>query len=150
MRLSPKTVMKYFKYWPPYLASGISVKEFDLDEGYVVSQMKLSPWNANFFGTMFGGSLYSMCDPFYVFILAHQLGRDYYIWDIESNIKFLKATKKKVFARFEVTKSELLEIKSKADSGEKVHQVFETRIVDEEGVIIADLKKVIYIKAKKK
>ena len=79
MKISPITTMKYFKFWPPFLSSGISVKEFNLDKGYVVSQMKLSPWNSNAFGTMYGGSLYSMCDPFYVFILSHNLGRDYYI-----------------------------------------------------------------------
>ena len=79
--MKPTTVMKYFKYWPPFLACGISVKSFDLDAGFVVSQMKLSSWNSNAFGTMFGGALFSMSDPFYVFILAHRLGKDYYIWD---------------------------------------------------------------------
>ena len=64
MTLSTETIMKLFKYWPPYLAAGISVREYDFKRGYIVSQMKISSWNKNYFGTMFGGSLYSMCDPF--------------------------------------------------------------------------------------
>ena len=140
--------MKLFKYWPPFLASGISVKEFDLDQGYVVSQMKISRWNSNAFGTMYGGSLYSMCDPFYIFILAHKLGKGYYIWDIESNIKFLKATKDPVHARFEITEQEFSEIKTKADTGEKVTPVFKSKIFNTRGDLIAEVKKTLYVKAK--
>lgn len=150
MKIKPTTVMKLFRYWPPFLASGISVKEFDLDRGYVVSQMKLSKWNANVFGTMFGGSLYSMCDPFYVFILAHKLGKNYYIWDLESNIKFLKATSHTVRARFEVTESQIQEIKEKALTGEKVTPIFLSQVVDKNGAVIAEVKKTLYVKAKKK
>lgn len=141
--------MRFFKYWPPYLASGISVKDFDLDKGYAVSQMKISSWNSNAFGTMFGGSLYSMCDPFYVFILAHKLGTAYYIWDIESNIKFLKATKKPVHARFEVTDDIVSDIKQQAESGEKVTPVFHTKVVDSDGLLIAEVKKTLYVKLKR-
>lgn len=148
MKLKPETVVKYFGLWPPFLAAGISVKDFDLDKGYVVSQMKISPWNANAFGTMYGGSLYSMCDPFYVFILAHKLGRDYYIWDIESNIKFLKATKQPVSARFEVTEDQIEEIKRVAITGEKVTPLFETTIQDSSGKVVATVKKTLYVKAK--
>ncbi len=140
--------MKYFKYWPPFFFSGISVKEFDLDKGYVVSQMKLSKWNSNAFGTMYGGSLYSMCDPFYVFILAHKLGRNYYIWDVESNIKFLKATRETVTARFEINDLELSKIKNKAATGEKVLPGFDTKIIDLDGDTIAEVKKTLYVKAK--
>ena len=148
--MTANTIMKYFKYWPPFLSSGISVKDFDLDKGYVVSQMKISKWNANVFGTMYGGSLYSMCDPFYVFILSHNLGRGYYIWDVESNIKFLKATKQPVTARFEISHRELANIKLKADAGEKVTPIFTTQIIDSDDQVIAEVKKTLYIKAKKK
>lgn len=150
MRIKPTTAMKYFKYWPPFLAAGISVKEFDLDQGYVVSQMKLSKWNANAFGTLYGGSLYSMCDPFYIFILAHKIGRGYYIWDIESNIKFKKASKDSVTARFKVTQEQINEITEATRNGEKYLPKFETVIIDSEGQVIAEVTKTLYVKAKKK
>ena len=148
MKISPHTTVKYFKYWPPFLASGISVKDFDLDKGYVISQLKNSKWNSNAFGTMYGGSLYSMCDPFYVFILAHKLGSKYYIWDIESNIKFLKATKDTVSARFKITDSEIEDIKTQAESGDKVTPQFKTQIIDPHGVVVAEVEKKLYIKMK--
>ena len=146
--MKPTTVMKWFKYWPPFLSSGISVKEFDLDKGYVVSQLKPSRWNVNYYKTLYGGSLFSMCDPFYVFILAHKLGRGYYIWDLKAEISFLKATKKTVTARFEVSDEKAKEIISLAESGGRVEPVFKVQIVDTDGVVIAEVTKTLYVKKK--
>ena len=39
-------------------------------------EMKLRIWNQNYVGTHYGGSLYSMADPFYMLMLMHNLGRD--------------------------------------------------------------------------
>ena len=141
--------MRLIKYWPPYLAAGISVREFDLDRGLVVSQMKLSKWNANYFGTMFGGSLYAMCDPFYVFILSHRLGRGYYIWDIESKIKFKKATSRPVHARFEISDDEIDRIRQEAETGSKVLPEFRTEIRDADDQLIAEVEKTLYVKRKR-
>jgi hypothetical protein len=146
--LKPTTVMKWFKYWPPFLSSGISVKEFNLDEGFVVSQLKPSLWNVNYFKTLYGGSLYSMCDPFYVFILAHKLGKTYYIWDLKSEISFLKATGKKVTAKFLVTQEQVEDIIKKAESGNRVEPVFVTQIIDSDLQIVAEVKKTLYVKRK--
>lgn len=149
-KLSPNRVMKLFKYWPPFFISGISVKEFDLDKGYVVSQMKLSKWNSNYFGTHYGGSLYSMCDPFYVFILSHKLGRDYYIWDFKAEIDFLKATKNLIYAKFSIDEEQMQKIKRAAATGKKILPDFSSEIIDStNGDVIARVKKVIYIKKKR-
>lgn len=146
--LKPTTVMKWFKYWPPFLSSGISVKEFNLDEGYVISQLKPSPWNVNYFKTLYGGSLFSMCDPFYVFILAHKLGKKYYIWDLKAEISFIKATRKKVTSKFSITQAEVDEIIQKAEGGQRVEPVFTAQIIDTDGQLIAEVKKTLYVKKK--
>ena len=146
--LKPTTVMKWFKYWPPFLSSGISVKEFNLDEGYVVSQLKPSRWNVNYFKTLYGGSLFSMTDPFYVFILSHKLGKKYYIWDLKSEISFIKATSKKVTAKFLITQEQIDDIINKAQSGSRVEPVFTTQIVDPDQQVIAEVKKTLYVKLK--
>ena len=38
-------------------------------------------WNTNYVGSHFGGSLYSMTDPFYMFIPSEHLKKDHIIWD---------------------------------------------------------------------
>ena len=149
MRIKPKTVLKLISYWPPYLAAGVSIKDFNLDQGFIISQLKLNPFNKNYFGTHFGGSLYSMCDPFYVFILAHKLGRDYIIWDVEAGIKFKKAVSIPVTARFEIDKNQVREIKKNCESGEVYLPEFRTNVIDLEGNIIAEIDKKLYVKKKK-
>ena len=146
--LSVENILRLFKYWPPYLAAGISVRDFNLEKGFIVSQMKISKWNQNYFGTFFGGSLYAMCDPFYVFLLVEKLGKDYIVWDVEAGIKFRKATRQTVHARFEITASQVEAIKLSADNGKTVTPEFETHIYDELGVLIADVTKKLYVKRK--
>lgn len=148
MRLKPKTILALISWWPPYLAAGIRVVDFDLDRGYVVTRLRVRPWNRNYFGTHFGGSLYAMADPFYVFLLLQKLGHGYYVWDKTSEIDFVKATSDDVFARFEVTGAQVEEIRCQAASGGKVEPVFETRIETAEGDVVCRVEKKIYVRRK--
>lgn len=148
MRVSPRTILKLISWWPPFMVAGIRVVDFDLERGYVVTRLRVRPWNRNYFGTHFGGSLYAMADPFYVFLLIQRLGRDYYVWDRASEIDFVKATSEDVFARFEVTAEHADEIRRQAASGEKVEPVWETRIETATGEVICHVKKRLYVRRK--
>ena len=57
-------------------------------------------WNTNYVGSHFGGSLYSMCDPFYMFILLHHL-KGHVIWD-KGRVLNLKGRIGTVRATFEI------------------------------------------------
>lgn len=149
MRLKPNTVLKLISYWPPYLAAGVSIKDFNLDQGYVESQLKINPTNKNYFGTHFGGSLYSMCDPWYVFILAHLIGKEYIIWDVEASIKFKKAVSETVTARFEISQEQAEAIRQEAETVEKVLPEFKTTVRTKDGVVVAEVFKKLYVKKKK-
>lgn len=149
MRFKPKTVLNLISYWPPFLAAGISIKNFDLDQGFVESKLKINLINKNYFGTHFGGSLYSMCDPWYVFILAHMIGKDYIIWDVESSIKFKKAVAETVTAKFEISKELAQSIKFGANQADKVLPEFNTTIQTKDGIVVAEVYKKLYVKRKK-
>ena len=69
--------------------------------------MKLRFWNTNYVGSHFGGSLYSMTDPFYMFILLEHLKKDHIIWDKSADIEFLRPAKGEVKAIFEINESDL-------------------------------------------
>ena len=61
-------MMRLIKFYPPYLGARIAVESVNKDFTEIVVKMSLSSWNRNYVGTHFGGSLYSMCDPFFMFI----------------------------------------------------------------------------------
>ncbi|MDD9951538.1 MAG: DUF4442 domain-containing protein [Zetaproteobacteria bacterium] len=149
MRLTPERTLKLISFWPPFLVSGVRVRQFDLDAGYIVSELRTTRRNANYFGTHFGGSLFAMCDPFYVFLLMHKLGRDYYVWDLRSTIEFRKATSLPVTARFAVTAAQLEEIRAAAQGGQRVEPCFTVDVVDPEQNVIASVTKILYVKKKK-
>lgn len=148
MRIKPNTVLKLMSYWPPFLAAGISIKEYNLDQGFITSQLKAYPTNKNYFGTHFGGSLYSMCDPFYVFILAHHLGKDFIIWDVQASIKFKKAVSEPVQAKFSISPEEATQIKHEALAGEIVLPEFHTSVKTLGGEVVAEVFKKLYVKKK--
>ncbi|MFT4552867.1 MAG: acyl-coenzyme A thioesterase PaaI-like protein [Chlamydiales bacterium] len=145
---SPMTVLRLVSYWPPMLFSGISVRDFDLDEGYIKVRLRSSFWNRNYFGTHYGGSICSLCDPFYSFILLHQLGREFIVWDKASKVTFVSATAEPVYATFSINKEDLDQVREDALNNHKVEPIFETTVVDEGGNIIAKVERTLYVKRK--
>ena len=140
-------LLRLMNLYPPYLGAGIRIRHF---ENFTVfeSRMTLRFWNRNYFGSHFGGSLYSMCDPFYALILARILGSDYIVWDKAASIRFVRPGRGTVRARFEIPRERVEEIRAAADAGGKVEPVFEVRVVDGEGKVVAELEKVLYVRRK--
>jgi hypothetical protein len=112
--------------------------------------MPLRFYNKNYFGTHFGGSLYSMCDPFYVLMLTNILGKDYIVWDKAAAIRFKKPGKGLMKASFHLTEEKITEIRAAADSQPKVEPQFQVLVKDTEGNVIAEIDKLLYIKKKPK
>lgn len=146
--LGVRRILKLIQFWGPYLFSGIKVVYISKDLHEIKVRLKTSFWNSNYFGTHYGGSLFSMCDPFYVFIVLDKMSKEHIAWDKSSEIDFVKAVKEPVFASFKI-ESELIE-KFKSDCLEnfKIEPVFETDVVTASGEVVARIKKKIYIRRK--
>jgi hypothetical protein len=110
--------------------------------------MKLRFWNSNYVGTHFGGSLYSMCDPFYMIMVLENLGSEYIVWDKSASIRFKKPGKGVVTATFDLTQEQLDEIINATANGEKCEPVFEVLVKDREGDVVCQIEKKLYVKRK--
>jgi hypothetical protein len=143
-----RSITNLIKFYPSYLGAGISIKYVNEAFTIITSQMKMHWYNRNAVGTHFGGSLYSMCDPFYMFILMEHLGKDYIVWDKSASINFIKAEKKTVLATFEISLDKIAEIKKMVDENGKGNFTFHTNIVTEAGEIVAAVEKVVYVRNK--
>lgn len=133
-------------FYPPYLAAGIQVEDVDPDFHHIEVKMDLNFLNENYVGVHFGGSLYAMCDPFYMFILMKQLGTDYMVWDKSAKIDFLLPGKGTVRAVFEIRPSEIQEIRGIVSRSKKTNRIYETFILNEEGKKVAKVEKTLYIR----
>ena len=135
--------------WGPYLLSGIRVSRVARDLRAVEVEMKLRPWNRNYVGTHFGGSLFAMADPWFMVMLIELLGPEYVVWDKRGAIRFRKPGRGTVRAVFEVPAERVEEIRREVDASGKVEPVFTARITDAQGDVVAEVEKLLSIRRKR-
>lgn len=135
-------------HYAPYKGAGISIDKIDLANYHIRVKMPLTRKNQNIVGVHFGGSLYSMVDPFYMLILMHHLGSRYIVWDKAANIQFLSPGRGTVYADIQLGPNEINHIKNLADNHVPVLRNYSLNIFDEAGLRIAEVQKTLYIRRK--
>lgn len=135
--------------YPPYLGAGVHITHMSEDFRSIRVEMPLRFYNKNYVGTHFGGSLYSMCDPFYMLMLMKNLGPGYIVWDRAARIEFKKPGRGTVAASFELTEERIEEIRAQAEASHKVEPTFHVQILDEAGDVVAEVEKVLYVRRKR-
>ena len=142
-------MIKNINWYPPFLGAGIRVADYEKDFTRFVVQLRKRWYNRNLFGTHFGGSLYMMCDPFFVFIMTMNLGRGYIVWDKSANIQFLRPAKGTITGVFEVSPERIEEIRADVDERGKNTYHFEAELTDENGDVVVRVSKEVYVRAKR-
>ena len=148
MARTAKELERRLRFYPPYLGAGVRVTHIAEDFLSIEVEMPLRFYNRNYVGTHFGGSLYAMCDPFYMLMLIELLGPDYIVWDKAASIRFRRPGKGLVRARFEITPEKLAEIRAAAQAKGKVEPEFQVEVKDREGNVIAEVNKLLYVRRK--
>lgn len=148
MRLRQLFLEKVINWYGPFLGAGVKLEKMSKDFRQARVSMKLTFYNKNYMGTQFGGSLYAMVDPWYMLMLIKNLGRDYIVWDKAATINFRKPGRGKVTAEFNLTDEHLNEIRKYLETEKKMDYHFKVEIKDDEGKLIADVDKVLYIRKK--
>jgi acyl-coenzyme A thioesterase PaaI-like protein len=144
---SRRWLIRMLNLYPPYIGAGVRVKASPDLRTFEV-RMRLRWWNRNYVGTHFGGSLYTMCDPFFMLILIEALGHGYVVWDKKATIRFLRPGRGKVKATFHIPQEKIDEIRAAADAGNKVEPPFKVEVVDERGNVVAEVEKLLYVRRK--
>lgn len=135
--------------WPPFRFAGIKVLRFDDDYRHAKVRLGLHWYNRNYVRTHFGGSLFSMTDPFWMIMVMHCLGSDYIVWDRAGEIEFVAPGREDVFAEFHVEEAVLEEVRAATANGEKHLRWFETEVKTAGGEVIARVRKQLYIRRKR-
>jgi acyl-coenzyme A thioesterase PaaI-like protein len=109
-------------------------------------EMPLRWWNRNYVGTHFGGSLYSMVDPFYMLMLIENLGSRYVVWDKAATIRFQRPGRGRVRAEFSLEEEHILQIQRDVESHGKSNPRFVVQVKNDEGETVAEIEKTLSIK----
>lgn len=147
--LTPHLLKLRINTYAPYVGAGIKIDHINLDQGLCVVSMGLNALNKNIVGTQFGGSLYSMVDPFYMIMLMHQLGSSYVVWDKSSHIDFVAPGNSKVITRMKIPSAEIITIQELAKDGDAIFREYQADIFDDQQKLIATVSKTIYIRLRK-
>lgn len=140
-----RNLLWIMNYYPPYLGAGIQVDDYDADFRYIRVKMELKWWNQNYVGTQFGGSLYSMCDPFYMLMVMKNLGSGYEVWDKSAEIDFLKPGRGTVYADFELDEEDLETIQNNVSRNGVSKPVFTVDVTGENGQKVAKVRKELHV-----
>jgi len=135
--------------WPPFLFPGIRVTHIGEDYRSARVELRMRPWNRNYVGTHFGGSLFAMTDPFWMLLVMHNIGRDYIVWDKAGEIEFVNPGRGTVVAEFRLDPHVLDELRQATADGSKALRWFENEILDAQGQVVARVRKQLYVRRKK-
>ena len=149
MEMTPRLLRFGLNLWPPFLFSGIHVTDIGADWRSARVELRLRPWNRNYVGTQFGGSLFAMTDPYWMLLMLHALPPDYIVWDKAGEIEFVRPGRSTVHAEFKLDDAVINEVIAAAANGEKVLRWFDTDVIDVEGEVVAKVRKQLYIRRKR-
>lgn len=142
--------MRHFmNIWPPFAGSGIHIEH--LGEDFRTARVALHHrwWARNYVGTLFGGAIFAMTDPWWMVLVLRSLGPDYVVWDKAAEIEFLRPGRSTVRAHYAVTDDVLDELRAAAAGGAKVLRWFETDIVADDGTVVARVRKQLYVRERR-
>ena len=148
--MKASTVKRGLNIWPPLLFSGIRVTHIAEDFKAVSVELRQKWYNKNVVGVHFGGSIFAMTDPFFMFMLMNNLNKDYTVWDRAGSIDFIKPGKGTIKADFVLTDEMLKDIKSNTiEDGSKYTPTYGVDIVNAQGDIVAHVKKTMHIRKRR-
>lgn len=143
------TLRRILNLYGPYLGAGVRVEHIADDFSCIRVAMPLRWYNRNYVGTQFGGSLYSMTDPFMMLMLMRRLGSDYIVWDKSARIDFLRPGTGTVRATFSLDDARLDDVRAATANGDKYLPEWQINVTDDNGEVIARVTKTLYIKRKR-
>jgi acyl-coenzyme A thioesterase PaaI-like protein len=145
----PRHLLRHvFNLWPPFLMAGIHVTCLDADGRHAVVELRARPWNRNYVGTHFGGSLFAMTDPFWMILVLRALGDRYLVWDKAAEITFHKPGRGTVQCQFDLDDSVIASLRAAAAGGDRVLRWFDCTVVDAGGEVVATVRKQLYVRLK--
>ena len=141
----------YFNYlFHCYRRTGVKILHISDDFKQSEICLPLNWRTKGFFGTLFGGSIYSVVDPVLMVMLNMILGKEYVVWDKAATVQFLKPGRSTLYANFRVTDEEIERIKNDVLKNGKAEIGYQVSLKDSDGVEHAVIGKTLHIRSRVK
>ena len=137
-----------FNLFPAYRGTGARIAYIADDLREIRVRIPLNWRTRNYVGTIFGGSMFGAADPIYMVMLIRVLGPEFVVWDKAGSIRFRRPGRSTLHARFVLTDEVLDSIRAELAEAPKIERVFRVELVDDAGVVHAEVEKTIHIRHK--
>ncbi len=135
-----------FNFFPAFRGTGGRVTYIAADWREVRVRLPLSWRTRNYVGTIFGGSIYGVADPFYMIMLIKLLGPGYIVWDKAATVRFKRPGTSTLFARFTLDDDEIDLIRRQTAAATKLDRTYAVELADGTGTVHATVEKTIHIR----
>ena len=147
---TPKFAIKFvLNIFPPLLFNRIVLKEISDDFLEMKVVIRRSLLNINFHKTIFGGSIFSACDPYFPTMYYHiftNKGRKLIVWLKSAEIQYLKPADSTLKLHFKITEGEI-QLAEKTLNEKGKFEIWHTvEAINKKGVICARAKMQVYLR----
>lgn len=135
--------------YPPLLLNRIMLKEISKDFMMMKVVIKRSILNINLYKTIFGGSIFSACDPFFPIMYYHIFARKkrkLIVWVKSAEISYLKPAEGSLELTFNINQEEINHAKDELDKSGKFENWHTVEAKNKNGVICVKAKMQIYLR----
>lgn len=147
-RLSPRSFRFFMNRFPAFRGVGGRVESISDDWSRWRIRIKLGFRNRNYVGTLWGGAMAAAPDPFLMLAFMRLLGRDHVVWDKAATIRFRRPARGDLWCTIAVTPEMVAEVRAAVAREGKVDRTYPLQLVDAEGVVHAELEKVLHFSAR--
>lgn len=144
--LNTRITRWFLNRWPPLHGTGVHVTYIGPAFSEVRIRLPLNWRTYNAVGTIFGGSMYGACDPWFMVMLMRQLGPDFIVWDKSATITFKKPGRSTLTACFRIAPEDVAEIRRLLETERSLDRTYRVDLIDAGGEVAATIDKVIYIR----
>jgi acyl-coenzyme A thioesterase PaaI-like protein len=145
---NPGKFRHLLNWYPCFRGTGAKVTYIAPDWTEMRVKVPLSRRTKNYVGTIFGGSLYASVDPHFMFMLMHNLGPDYLVWDKAASIRFRRPGTSDLSAACRLPPGEAEAVKAALRTAEKVDRNYTVDLVDGRGEVCATVEKIVNVRRK--
>ena len=135
-----------FNFFPAYRRGGGKIIFISSDMKQVKIKIHLNWKTRNIVGTLYGGSMFSAVDPIYMVMFMKLLGKEYIVWDKSASIQFIRPVKKDIYAEFNISEKEIIDIKNELSSQKNLNKIFQVILKGKNGKEYARVKKELYFR----
>ncbi len=150
----PKFAIKFIlNVFPPLLFNRIVLKEISDDFLEMKVLLRRALFNINFHKTIFGGSIFSACDPYFPTMYYHifaNKNRKLIIWLKSAEIQYLKPADTSLKLQFEITETNIKTVEEELNQKGKTEIWHTVEAKNKRGIVCARAKMLVYLRDDKK